>query len=170
MIGTVRERLLSVVTARLAAIADVGTFAGSVPAVIEPGTKEPQAISAVVDGGKFVLEIITSDDVTRESTVNFEEWTFELAVISYCPKLPPRTPSGVAAGIHGDIYRTLAGVHGVVPAGGGAELPAFQLDGLAEQCSLIEGGAAGIDPDTGHDQGFSAFEVQYRHIVGDPTQ
>jgi hypothetical protein len=171
VINTVREKLLKVVIARLAALSLVGTLPGGGKAVIEPGTLDPTDIADVLSAGKFVLEIITTDDerVPRQN-MQFETLEFELGVIAYCPKLENRTPSSVAADIHGEVYVALAGTAEVPPQEPGTNKPAFQIDGFALSCELLGGGAAGIDPDTRAHQGFSAFVVTYRHVVGDPTQ
>lgn len=151
MNNTIREKA---VAALLGQIRDRAAFG----LVVEMGTLEPQQIAAQLQAGKFVAEVITTDDEQLEEPIQFEEWAFEAAILTHLPKIGSRTPSSLAADAHGEVYAALC-----VEAN-------RTLAGMAIDTQMIGGGAAGIDPQLGTMQGFSLVRVHYRHKVGDPTQ
>ena len=150
MINTKREQIVTAAIARLAAGANVG-------AVKPAGELDASTIAGQLAQGKFVIEVFTTDDTRLTLPMQFEELRFELACVIHLPKIDGRTTASLAADAHGENIKQLT-----LP-------PANTLGNLADDVQLLGGGAAGLDPELGTGQGFSLFEVKYRHLVGDPT-
>jgi len=153
VINTRRALLIAHMAAQAATISNVGL-------VVDAASPDVQQIAAQLKLGKVVLEMATSDDEWMETApIGKEQFKFMVFFTALFPALgADETGSDLAAGMHGELYVKLAGSESVWTQGD-----------YALSTSPRGGGAAGTDPQFECVQGFSMFEVEYRHKVGDPT-
>ncbi len=153
MTGTIKEQLLAAMLAKFTALPGYGL-------VVDAADAEPAKIAQQLALGKYAFEIIVGDDERVDGgPISKEQFEFDYFIVFYLPAPPPdRTSSGLAAGMHGELYKAFA-----------ANETVWTQGGFALRTELVGGGGAGIDPETRAVQGFTHLRLTYRHAVGDPT-